>query len=318
MEGIREALEIVERIRGELDKIVVGKTYLKEALLTALISEGHVLIEGLTGTGKTLLARSFAKVIGGEFKRIQFTADMLPSDITGFYMYRPDGSSKFVRGPIFANIVLADELNRSTPRTQAALLESMQEGRVSIEGVTYDLPRPFMFVASQLPYGYEGTYPLTEVQIDRFMFRLWSDYPDRGEEARILSKIDYIDEFRIEAVSNPEEILKLQDMARYIYVSEKIVDYILEIISRLRSNPDVIHGPSPRASISIYKGARSRALLEGRDFVIPDDVKWIASMALVHRIKLRAEAELEGVKVEDLVEEALKETPVPKVEGSRG
>ncbi|MEM2153043.1 MAG: MoxR family ATPase [Nitrososphaerota archaeon] len=313
MVELKHHLNLIERIREELDKVVVGKSDLKEALLVAMISGGHVLIEGLTGTGKTLLARSFAKVIGGEFKRIQFTADMLPTDVTGFYMYRPDGSSKIIKGPIFANVVLADELNRSTPRTQAALLEAMQEGQVSIEGVTYDLPKPLMVIASQLPYGYEGTYPLTEVQLDRFMFRVWSGYPSMEEEVEIVRRIDYIEEFKVESVARPEDVIELQTLARKIYVSDKIVDYITSLVAKLRGNPDVALGPSPRASIALYKGSRSLALIEGREFVIPDDVKRLAPLVLEHRIKVKPEAEVEGVTARRLVEEALKEVPVPKI-----
>ena len=313
MDEMKRHLNLVERIREELDKVVIGKSDLKEALLVAMISGGHVLIEGLPGTGKTLLARSFAKVIGGEFKRIQFTADMLPTDVTGFYMYRPDGSSKLVKGPVFANIVLADELNRSTPRTQAALIEAMQEGQVSIEGVTYDLPKPFMVMASQLPYGYEGTYPLTEVQVDRFMLRVWSGYPSMEEEMEIVKRIDYIEEFKVETVAKPEDVIELQTLARKIYVSDKIIDYITSLIAKLRGSPDLALGPSPRATIALYKGSRSLALIEGRDFVIPDDVKMLAPLVLEHRIKVKPEAEVEGITARRLVEEALKEVPVPKI-----
>ncbi|MEM3546165.1 MAG: MoxR family ATPase [Candidatus Bathyarchaeia archaeon] len=313
MEELKRHLNLVERIREELNKVVIGKSDLKEALLVAMISGGHVLIEGLPGTGKTLLARSFAKVIGGEFKRIQFTADMLPTDVMGFYMYRPDGSSKLIKGPVFANVVLADELNRSTPRTQAALIEAMQEGQVSIEGVTYDLPKPFMVMASQLPYGYEGTYPLTEVQIDRFMLRVWSGYPSMEEEMEIVKRIDYIEEFKVETVARPEDVIGLQMLARKIYVSDKIVDYITSLVAKLRGSPDVVSGPSPRATIALYKGSRSLALIEGRDFVIPDDVKRLAPLVLEHRIKVKPEAEIEGITARRLVEEALKEVPVPKI-----
>jgi len=313
LEELKPYMRITERIREELDKIVIGKGDLKEILLVALMSGGHVLIEGLAGTGKTLLAKSFARIIGGEFRRIQFTADMLPTDITGFYMYKPDGSSRLIKGPVFANILLADELNRSTPRTQAALLEAMQEGQVTIEGTAYELPIPFMVVASQLPYGHEGTYPLTEVQIDRFMFRVWSGYPSIEEEAEILKRIDYIEEFNVKTVAKPEDILKLQELARKVHVSDKVLNYITSLIARLRENPDVLFGPSSRASISLYKGSRSLALLEGRNFVIPDDVKRLAPLVLEHRVKVKAEAEIEGVTGKELVEEALKEVPVPKI-----
>jgi MoxR-like ATPase len=180
------------KILEEVSKVVVGKDEIKEMLLVALLSEGHVLIEGLPGTAKTLLAKTFSQVIGGEFKRIQFTPDMLPADVTGFYLYTPDGNSRFMEGPLFANVVLSDELNRTTPRTQSALIEAMQERQVTVEGKTRLLPRPFMIIASQLPYGSEGTYPLTEVQADRFMLRVWSDYLSKEEEEQVISNLDYI------------------------------------------------------------------------------------------------------------------------------
>ena len=207
---MKKQLEIPNKILNEVSKVVVGKQEIKEMLLVALLSEGHVLIEGLPGTAKTLLAKTFAKVVGGQFNRIQFTPDMLPADVTGFNVYSPDGRSRFVAGPLFANFVLADELNRTTPRTQAALIEAMQEKQVTIEGATHPLSEVFMVIASQLPYGSEGTYPLTEVQSDRFMFRVWSDYVSKEEEQQVISKLDYIEEANIKAVASPKDIIELQ------------------------------------------------------------------------------------------------------------
>ncbi|MCW4025653.1 MAG: AAA family ATPase [Candidatus Bathyarchaeota archaeon] len=200
-------LETPNKILNEIAKIVIDKQDIQEMLLVALLSEGHILIEGLPGTAKTLLAKTFAQVIGGQFKRIQFTPDMLPADVTGFYLYTPDGKNRLIEGPIFANIILADELNRTTPRTQAALIEAMQEKQATIEGETRYLPKPFMIIASQLPHGSEGTYPLTEVQADRFMFRVWSDNLSREYEEQVLSKIDYIEQPDIHAVITLNEIM---------------------------------------------------------------------------------------------------------------
>lgn len=312
----KEIIEVPNKIMNEISKVIYGLEHVKLALIIALFSEGHVLIEGYPGTAKTTLAKVFAKAIDGEFKRIQFTPDMLPTDITGFYIYTVEGQRYFRPGPIFANVILADELNRATPRTQAALLEAMQERHVTIEDKTHPLPRPFIIIASQIPVGSEGTYPLTEVQIDRFMFRIWVNYPNPETELNVLKNIDYIDEVveleKIETVTSPDQILKVKDYAKKVHVDEKIMQYIVNIVNNLRKHPDVILGPSPRASISILKGARIRALLDHRDFIIPDDVKNLAHLALDHRIKLRAEALMEDRKPEDIVDEVLKETPVPK------
>jgi len=305
-------LEIPNKILNEVSKVVVGKGDIKEILVVALLSEGHVLIEGLTGTAKTLIAKTFAQAIGGEFKRIQFTPDMLPADVTGFYVYTPTGRSRFIRGPVFANIVLTDELNRATPRVQAALLEAMQEEQVTIEGETYPLPKPFMVMASQLPYGSEGTYPLAEVQADRFMFRAWTGYPEKKEENEVIEKIDYIEEPDISVVTSTGEVLGLQRAVKKIHVSEKVRDYIVSLVNRIRQDTDVQVGPSPRASISLYKGSRSLAFLEGREYVIPDDVKKLAFFALDHRVRVKPEAEMEDVTPRNVIERALKEVPVPK------
>jgi len=316
-EDAKAMIAVTRRVRDEISKVIVGKEDLKEMLLVALLGGGHILIEGLTGTGKTLFARTFAKAIGGEFKRIQFTPDMLPADVTGFNVYTPDGRSIFTPGPVFSNVLLADELNRTTPRTQAALLEAMQESQVSIDGVTHRLPRPFMVLASQLPYGYEGTYPLTEVQVDRFMFRVWSGYPSKGEENDVLRRIDYIEEPDIEPIITPEEILRLQHVARKTYVSEKVIGYITGLVAHIRGNRDVSVGPSPRASIALYKGSRALAFLDGRGFVIPDDVKKLAPVAVEHRMRVKPEAEMDGVTPTALVAAALKEVPVPKLESDQ-
>ena len=301
------------KILSEVSKVMIGKEDIKEILLVALICQRHVLIEGLPGSGKTTMAKTFAKVIGGEFKRIQFTPDMLPADITGFYMYTPDGNTRFVPGPIFGNVVLADELNRTTPRTQAAMLEAMQERQVTIDGNTHLLPAHFMVIASQVPYGSEGTYPLTDVQSDRFMFRIMSDYQSKEVEAQIIERIDYLDKPDIKSVVSDEQISEVQQAVKDIHVSEKITYYITSLIERARSDSDVYIAPSIRASIALYKGSRALALLQGRDFVIPDDVKKLVFPSLYHRIRLTPEAEMEGLTPETIIDRVLEEVAIPKV-----
>ena len=298
----------------EVSKVVIGKDDIKFMLLVALLCRGHVLIEGMAGSAKTTLAKTFSKVIGGEFRRIQFTPDMLPADVTGFYIYSPDGSSRFVPGPVFGNVILADELNRTTPRTQAGLLEAMQENQVTIEGKTHPLPKPFMVIASQLPYGGEGTYPLAEVQIDRFMFRAWSEYPDKEAEEKVIERIDYLEDPDIETVAEVEEIFNLQQAVKKVHVSEKVRDYIVALVGRARQDPDILVGPSPRASIALYKGARAAAFLQVRDFVIPDDVKILAPAVMAHRIRLKPEAEMEDMVPRNIIERTLEEVPIPKVD----
>ncbi|XES77648.1 MAG: AAA family ATPase [Candidatus Bathyarchaeia archaeon] len=309
-----ETLNVPDRILNEVSKVVIGKDEMKEMLLVALISEGHILIEGLPGTAKTLLAKTFAQVINGEFKRIQFTPDMLPADVTGFYLYALNGGSRFVSGPLFANIVLTDELNRTTPRTQAALVEAMQEKQVTIEGKTHPLPKPFMVIASQLPHGSEGTYPLAEVQVDRFMFRVWSDYLSKEEEKQVVANLDYIEDPDLKAVVTLDEILQLQREVKKVYVAPKVNDYISSLVRQARQDPDVITGPSTRASIALFKGSRTLAFLQTRDYVIPDDVKKLVPSVLTHRIRIKPEAEMEDITPKIIIERLLKEVPVPKID----
>jgi MoxR-like ATPase len=306
--------EIPNRILNEISKVIIDKQEIQQMLLITLLSEGHLLIEGLPGTAKTLLAKTFAQVIGGDFKRIQFTPDMLPADVTGFYLYTPDGKSRLIQGPISANVVLADELNRTTPRTQAALIEAMQEKQVTIEGETRMLPKPFMVIASQLPYGSEGTYPLTEVQADRFMYRVWSDYLDRDYEEQVLSRIDYIEQPDIKPVASLKDIIELQQEVKNVHVSDKVRQYIVSLIIQARKDPDVLTGPSTRAGIAFFKGARTLAYLQGRDYVLPDDVKKLVNPVLAHRIHVKSEAEMEDITPNTIIERVTKETPVPKID----
>jgi MoxR-like ATPase len=305
--------EILNRITAEVSRVVIGKGEAKELLLVSLLSQGHILLEGLPGTAKTTLARTFARVIGGEFKRVQGTPDMLPADILGFDMYRPDGSSVFMPGPIFANVVLVDELNRTAQRTQAALIEVMQERQVTIERETHKLETPFLVIASQLPYGGGGTFPLTEVQLDRFMFRVWSGFPDNEEETRLLEEIDQITELQVSPVAAPGDIIRLQQEVKKIHVADSIRQYIIDIVDRLRHHPDLSSGPSPRASIALLKGARSLAFIQGKDFVLPDDVKRLFVPALSHRLRISAEAEMEDVSPEAIIDQVASEAPVPKM-----
>ena len=313
MVDINKVADIYNRVMGEVSKVVIGKDNIKEGLMLALLAGGHVLIEGFPGTAKTKLARSFVEVIGGHFQRIQFTPDMMPADITGFYIYSPNGDSRFVEGPIFANIILADELNRTTPRTQAALLEAMQEHQVTIETETRPLQDPFMVIATQVETGGEGTYPLTDVQVDRFLLRISSVYASKEEEKRIISNIDQIDEPDIHSVVTLDEILEIQKQVKDVQVSPDIVEYITSITEYLRRHNDVLSGPSIRSSIDLYKCARVHALLDGRDFVIPDDVKNLVLPTNEHRIRVKPEAEMDEITSAVILQSALDTIPVPKI-----
>ena len=306
--------QLPRKIVEEVSKVIIGKDELKEALLVALLAGGNVLIEGLPGTAKTKLAETFATAIGGKFKRIQLTPDMMPADITGFYVYSSEGASRFVPGPIFANVVLADELNRTTPKTQSALLEAMGEGQVTIEGITHDLPKPFMVIATQLEAGAEGTYPLTDVQVDRFLVRDLSRYPSRSEEKLVLTQIDYLDNPSVATIADGSRIQELQNLVKEVHVSEAVLEYMLDIVDAMRRDSDLIQGPGPRGSIGFYKCCRARALLEGRDYVIPDDVKHLCKFVFSHRLRVKAEAEMDGVTAPLIVERALSGVAVPKVE----
>ncbi len=304
--------EILHNIMTEVSKVVVGKDEAKKLLLVTLLSQGHVLIEGLPGTAKTTLARTFARVIGGKFKRVQGTPDMLPTDILGFYLYRPDGSSTFVPGPIFANVLLADELNRTTARTQSALIEAMQEHQVTIERETHPLEKPFTVIASQIPYGGPGTSPFSEVQTDRFMFRIWSGLPSAEEEDRILRDIDSITEPQITSVSSPADIIQIQQEVKKVHIADNIRRYIIDTLNALRQHQDLSVGPSPRAGIALLRGARALAFMQERDFAIPDDVKELLIPVLAHRLRVSAEAEMDNITPEAVAEKVTKEIPVPK------
>ena len=306
------ARSLLKRIAAEVSRHIVGMRDVINLMLVAMLTEGHILLEGPPGTGKTLLAKTFAQAIGGTFKRIQMTPDLMPADIIGTTYYDVgSGSWSLRRGPIFANVVLVDELNRATPKAQSALLEAMQEMQVSIEGSTLRLPRPFLVIATQLPYGGEGTYPLTDVQIDRFGYSVNISYPRKSEELEIITRIDELEHPRVRQVASPEEIEALIEHVRAIKVSEPVKKYILDIIERMRNSEELLSGPGPRASIWLYKGSRAFAFLEGRSYVIPDDVKRLAVNVLAHRVKLKPEYLADNITPRDVILRVLDEVEVP-------
>lgn len=302
----------LQKISKKVGEVIVGNDDPIEALLVALFSEGHVLLEGDVGIGKTTLAKTFAMSIGGSFDRIQMTPDLLPADVVGTEIYREGKTFETRKGPIFANLVLADELNRATPKVQTAFLEAMQEKQVTIGNETHTLKNPFMVVATQIPYGEAGTYPLTMVQKDRFALKVPITYPEKKEEIEILRRIDEIEDPQINSVMTPRKVMKIVKEAKQVYVDDRVKNYIIDLVTQNRKDDRVRTGPSPRASIWLYKGSRVRALLHGRNYVIPDDVKQLSHFVIPHRIKLRTQVESTDVQPDEILSKALEETPVPK------
>ena len=316
MNGPAEVAERAARILDEVELAVVGKRDALELVLLGLLADGHVLIQDNPGLAKTLMARSFASVIGLRFARVQFTPDLMPSDVTGSAVYdQRSGELRFRPGPIFTNVLLGDEINRAPPKTQAALLEAMQERQVTSEDGTRTLERPFLVLATQNPIEYEGTYPLPEAQLDRFLMRISVGYPDRDAELELLARrLDRgHDDVELRTIVDREELLAMQRAVEQVHADTAILQYVVDLVTATRESPQVQVGSSPRGTLALLKLARARAGLEGRDFVTPDDVKRIALPALAHRITLRPELWIQRVDPEDVVRECLDSCAVPPV-----
>jgi MoxR-like ATPase len=314
MTSLEESRDRAARILDEVEKAIVGKRSVLELVLIGMLGRGHVLLEDFPGLAKTLMARSFAQVIGMDFNRIQFTPDLLPADITGSSVYdQRDGRFEFRRGPVFTNLLLGDEINRAPPKTQAALLEAMQEGQVSAEEVTYVLDQPFVVIATENPIEYEGTYPLPEAQLDRFILRASVGYPNRAQEWEILRRrIERQEEdVHLSPVIDSKELIAMQDSVEEVHVSESLGYYIVDLVSATRDHPDVQVGASPRGALAVMKTSRGRALLQGRDFATPEDVKAVAVPALAHRLTLRPEMWVRRVGGMEIVASILDRVPTP-------
>jgi MoxR-like ATPase len=309
-----EAGDRAHRVLDEIERAVVGKRDVLELLLLGVLAEGHVLIEDYPGLAKTLIAHSFAQVMGLSFARIQFTPDLMPSDITGSSVYdQRRAVFDFQPGPVFANLVLGDEINRAPPKTQSALLEAMQERQVTTEGVTRPLERPFMVLATQNPIEYEGTYPLPEAQLDRFLLRVSVGYPERDAERDIIARRleRGADEVELAVVSGPHELREMQAAVEAVHVADVVVSYVVDIVRATRVSARLQLGSSPRGALALVKTARCRAALHGRDYVTPDDVKAVAVPALEHRLSLKPELWVQQVKTATVVEEVLATVPAP-------
>jgi MoxR-like ATPase len=310
------ASETLQAILTNVEQVMVGKRTEVELALIALAAGGHLLIEDVPGVGKTMLAKSIARSIGCTFKRIQFTPDLLPSDVTGVSIFNQKlGEFEFRPGPIVAQIVLADEINRATPKTQASLLEAMEEHQVTVDGVTRFLPRPFMVLATQNPIEYEGTFPLPESQLDRFLMRIRLGYPRRSEEVTVLDRQQRqhpIEELRQVAAAN--DLLAVQEAVRDVHVDRLLRQYLVDLVAATRDHPDVYLGASPRGSLGLFRSAQARALLRGRDYVIPDDIKALAEPVLAHRLIIQPAARVRNVSPSAVIEEVIQSIPVP---GSR-
>ena len=298
-----------------VSKVIIGKKEVTEKILVALLSGGHVLIEDVPGVGKTTLVHAIAKSIGCSFKRIQFTPDLVPSDITGLTVYNmKNGEFEYKQGPIVSNLVLADEINRSSPKTQSSLLEAMQEKQITVDGCTYKLPTPFMVLATQNPIEYEGTFPLPEAQLDRFTMRITMGYPTFLEEKKILAAYKGENPLnKLEAVVSEEEIAAMKLEVEKVFVDESIQDYMIQITQLTRTHQDIYLGCSPRATLSLFNAARALAYIRGREYVIPDDVKELTYVSLAHRLILKSEAKIQNKNESSVLAEIVKSVRVPVV-----
>ena len=317
---VRERLKavgmIAAAISAEVQKVIIGKAHVIDNVLVNILANGNLLFEDYPGLAKTLMTNTFADALGCDFKRVQFTPDLLPADITGTNIYdAKKGEFTFKPGPLFCNLLLADEINRAPPKTQAALLEAMQEKQVTIGTVTHKLPAPFIVMATQNPVEQEGTYPLPEAQLDRFMFKMSVGYPDRADEDEILSRRiargkDAVD---VDVITDPQRVIAMQQACEDVYVDPALRMYMVEIVARTREDPRVLVGASPRGSQALLKTSRASAALRGRDFVTPDDIKSVAEIAVAHRLILKPEHQIKGLEPGEIIQSILREVPVPTV-----
>ena len=315
-EAVRKVSGTCQALINEVGKVIVGKRHVLELVTLNILAAGNILFEDFPGLAKSLMANTFSRASGCDFKRIQFTPDLLPSDITGIYIYNQrTGEFEFRPGPVFTNFLLADEINRAPPKTQAALLETMQERQVTVEGTTHKLEQPYIVMATQNPVEQEGTYPLPEAQMDRFLMRLSVGYPDRDEEVEILRRrmVRRKDDADTKAVTSPKSIVGMQKVVEQVYVDTEILRYIADIVIATRKDPRVYVGSSPRGSLALFKLARANAAIEGRDYVVPDDVKRVLKPSIAHRIILRPEPRIKGVTGDHVLDDVVHAVAVPKV-----
>jgi MoxR-like ATPase len=316
-ELINTVSNISKQLMDEVGKVIIGKQENLRRVTVGILSNGNMLLEDFPGLGKTMLSNTFAKALGCKFKRVQFTPDLLPSDIMGTYMYDQKTSEfKLRAGPLFTNILLADEINRAPPKSQAALLEAMEEKQVTIEGITHKLPAPFVVLATQNPIEQEGTYPLPEAQMDRFLMKMSMGYPNRAEEKAILArrKIRGKDDHDVDQITSPKKVVAMQKALETVHVDPAILSYIVELVQRTREDHRVITGASPRASQSLFKTGRAAAAIDGRDYVTPDDIKGITLQVAAHRIILKPEAKIRGITGMHILRKILSEVPVPVIQ----
>jgi MoxR-like ATPase len=313
MDPIQVISSLSERVADNVEHVIVGKRREVEITIIALLCEGHLLIEDVPGVGKTMLARSIAKSIGCTFRRIQFTPDMLPSDVTGVSVFNQKTREfEFRPGPVMAQIVLADEINRATPKTQSALLEAMEERQVTVDGVTYSMDRPFLVLATQNPIEYEGTFPLPEAQIDRFMMRLSLGYPSAADEMNILElQREHHPVLDIGQIVTADELVAAQTATRQVYVDDLVKEYIVDLATATRNHPDVYLGVSPRGSLALFKTSRAYAALQGRNYVIPDDIKALLEATFAHRLIISPSARIRNVEARSVVQQIASSVPVP-------
>ena len=309
-----EVQEFTRRVVRNVERVIVGKTSVVQLTIIGLLSRGHLLIEDVPGVGKTMLARSLARSLDCSFGRIQFTPDMLPSDVTGVSVYnQATGSFEFQPGPIMSQIVLIDEINRATPKTQSALLEAMEERQITVDGVTHPLPKPFMVLATQNPIEYEGTYPLPEAQLDRFLMRISLGYPVLQDEIEVLDRQQFHHPVEdLEPVASVDELLQAQEEIKRVFVSPAVKEYIVRLVHATRQHSDIYLGASPRGSLTLYRTSQARAAMLGRDYVLPDDVKFVAPYVLTHRLIVSPSARLRNVTPSDVLVEVLEQLPVPE------